>query len=226
VVRSVRTDLKTKRPSLWTRHFLWLSVSRRIDGLWVGCYDKENAEATLRRVEDALNLIKTYDPERYRRLLLDVERIWVAVTVGGIAHFLPTIWACVLDPRLVLSETKTSEDIASVIVHEATHARLWRRGFRYSEDARSRVEAVCFRRERAFATKLPNGEQIRDGADRSLTAYAGQEHWTDEARRQRHEEGVIKAFDYLGVPKWLMLPLLATRRWRLGSPQQEKSKRA
>lgn len=121
---------------------------------------------------------------------------------------------------------RTTEDIASAIVHEATHARLWRYGFRYPEEMRSRIEAVCFRRERAFATKLPNGEKIQDLAARSLAAYAGQEHWTDEVRRQRQEEGVIRALEYLGVPKWLMRALRATRRWRLGSPQQEKSKQA
>jgi hypothetical protein len=194
---------------------LWLSVNRRIDGLWVGCYDKENAEASLQRVRDALHLIKTYDPRRYRRLLLDVERIWVAVIVGGIAHFEASIWACVLDPRLVLNETKTSEDIASAIVHEATHARLWRCGFRYSENVRSRVEAVCFRREQAFATRLPNGEQIRDRADRCLTAYADKGHWTDAAFHQRYEEGVFKALEHIGAPKLLMLALRAGRRLRL-----------
>jgi hypothetical protein len=128
-----------------------LSVSRRIDGLWVGCYYKENAEASLRRVEDALRLIETYDPRRYRRFLRDLERIWVVPTAGGIAHFDRSIWACALDPRFILSEMTASGDIAEAIVHEATHARLWRCGFRYSEEVRSRVEAICFRRERAFA---------------------------------------------------------------------------
>jgi hypothetical protein len=137
------------------------------------------------------------------------------VNEGSIAHFDPSIWACVLDPRLVLNEMTTSEEIASTIVHEATHARLWRCGFRYSEETRLRVEAVCMRRERAFANRLPNGEEIRVGADRRLTAYAGQDYWTDEAFRRRYEEGAFEALEYLGVPKWLRLALRAVYRMKL-----------
>jgi hypothetical protein len=223
VVQRTRARLKGERPSLMTRLMLSFSLSQRIDGLWVGSYDKENAKASLGRVEEALRLIKTYDPRRYRRLLSDLERIWVVPITGGIAHFNSSIWACVLDPRFISSEMKTSEEFAAAIVHEATHARLWRCGFRYSEEVRSRVEAICFRRERAFAAKLSNGEQIRDDADRRLTAYAGQEHWTDEARRQRYEEGVSKALEYVGIPKWLISVVRATRRLGLRLAHRQKT---
>jgi hypothetical protein len=134
------------------------------------------------------------------------------LTTGGLAHFDVTIWACVLDERYVASANTTIEDIASTIVHEATHARLWRRGFTYSQERRSRIEAICFRRERAFAAKLLQGEIVRDHAERRLKGYSGQEYWTDEAFRARYEEGIVKAMEYLGVPKWLM-PALWTLRW-------------
>jgi hypothetical protein len=60
-----------------TRQMLWLSVSRRINGLWVGCYYKENAGASLRvwRMHSV-----SLKPRRYRRLLRDLERIWVVPT--------------------------------------------------------------------------------------------------------------------------------------------------
>jgi hypothetical protein len=201
---------------------LWLSTSRQIDGLWVGCYYKDDAGASLRHVEDALHLIKAYDPRRYGRLLRDLERIWVLLIVGGIGHFDGLLWACVLDPRFVLNETRTTEQIAATIVHEATHARLWRCGFRYSKEARPRIEAICFRRERAFATKLPNGEQVQEDADSRLKGYASQEYWTDEAFRQRYEEGLSSVLETAGVPKWMVSASLAIRgllrlaRWRKG----------
>jgi hypothetical protein len=81
------------------------------------------------------------------------------------------------------------------------------------QEARSRVEAICLRRERAFAAKLPNGAQIAERAGHSLIAYAGQSYWTDEAFRQRYEEDLFKTFEYIGVPQWLMPTLLVT--WRL-----------
>ena len=72
------------------------------------------------------------------------------------------------------------ELIASVIVHEATHARLMRCGIGYEEELRARVEKVCLRRELAFAAKLPNGEQIRAQTDPEL-GYLPPSYWTNEA---------------------------------------------
>jgi hypothetical protein len=48
----------------------------------------------------------------------------------------------------VLAETSSAELIVAAIVHEATHARLSRRGI--GDDENACVEAVCLRRELAF----------------------------------------------------------------------------
>lgn len=134
----------------------------------------------------------------------------MTIIPGGLAHFEASIWACVIDPRHLLDEANPPALIASWIVHEATHARLWRCGIGYQEEElRARVEAVCFRREQAFAAKLPNGEQVREQADQRLTAYADQGYWTDEAFRARYLEGAGKAFQYLGAPNWLIRVLMA-----------------
>ena len=98
--RSRSEVLRAKRPALLTRLMLRVSVSRRVDRLWIGSADDgDAAKADLDRVEEALHLIKTYDPQRYGRLLRDFERIWVRVILGGIASFQSSIWACMLDPR-------------------------------------------------------------------------------------------------------------------------------
>lgn len=195
------------------------SVSKRIDGLWVGCFD-DKPEPRLQRVEEALNLIKTYDRGRYERIIRDLERIWVLVIPGKIAAFDSSIWACLLDPRHVLDDAKSPERIATSIVHEATHARLWRRGIGYEEKLRSRVEAICFRRERAFAAKLPNGEQLRELADRNLLGYKNQEYWTDEAFRARYYEDALEGLKYLGTPNWLMQILKPVFSRRFKSTRQ------
>jgi hypothetical protein len=179
------------------------STNKRIDGLWVGCFDSDSAPS-LNRVEEALCLIKKYDRRRYDHLIRDLERIWVLIIPGGIAHFDSSIWACVLDPRHVLNEENSAARIAASIVHEATHARLWRRGIGYQENMRLRVEAVCFRSEQAFAARIPEGEQIAEQAERMLAHYADQVHWTDQAFRQRHNDGSIEALRYLKIPNWLI----------------------
>jgi hypothetical protein len=179
------------------------SHGRHIDGLWIGSFEAE-PEPSLHRVKEALHLIKTYDRQRYERLIRDLERVWVFLIPGGLAQFDYSIWACVLDPRYVLNETNSPEQIAATIVHEATHARLWRCGIGYQEGQRYRVEAVCLRRERAFAAKLPQGEKIRGEADASLAYYAKQDYWTNEAFRTRYVEGAVKVFQHVGMPNWLI----------------------
>jgi hypothetical protein len=70
--------------------------------------------------------------------------------------------------RFVLLETTTLEEIASTIVHEATHARLERWGISYDEKQRSRVEAICLRRELNVAASLPHSEPLREQIARTL----------------------------------------------------------
>src|SRR5262249_14555493 len=101
-VRRTRFDA---RPSLYERVMLWLSTSRRIDGLWVGCYLEEIAAPSLDRVEAALRLIKDCDRVRYDRLVRDLDRIWVQLITVGVAQFSASLRACVLDERFVLADT-------------------------------------------------------------------------------------------------------------------------
>jgi len=179
------------------------SKSRYVDGLWIGAFeDKKTAQQILTRLEAALALIKHYDRFRYDRIVRDFRRIWVTLLPTNIANFAYQIEACQIDSRYFLADTTTLEMIASTIVHEATHARLWR--FGYDEALRSRIEAICIRREIAFVAKLPNSEQIRDGAEQRLTLCASQDVWTNTAFRDRHNEGSIETLRYLGVPEWLV----------------------
>jgi hypothetical protein len=124
---------------------LRLSTHRSLDGLWIGTYEPE-AEAALLRVEEALRLIKAYDPLRYDRIIRDVKRVWVRTLVACLAQFNEIVDACELDVRYVFAATSSSVEIASTIVHEATHARLLHCRIGYGEELRARVEAVCFRR--------------------------------------------------------------------------------
>jgi hypothetical protein len=194
------------RPCLADRLMLRFSTSRHVDGLWIGTFEAEaEAESILSRLEEALSLIKHYDRVRYDRLIRDLERIWVLLLPTGLANFNHTIHACKIDTRYCLAATTTPELIAAAIVHEATHARLWRRGFRYEEERRPRIEEICMRREIAFAAKLPNGDAARDKAERTLALCASGEHWTSQAFRERYVEGGVEALRYLGMPEWFQL---------------------
>jgi hypothetical protein len=210
---SMKPVKTARRPTLTDRIGLWLSISRRIDGLWIGTTQSgDKAEAALRRVEAALNLIKIYDRLRYDRLHCDIERVWVVVLLGALGSYNERLRACQLDPRHVLAEDSTPEVIAATIVHEATHARLQRCGIGYEEERRSRIEAVCFRREAAFAMKLPNGGPVREMAERQLGRCTTNDCWTDAAFYDRFPDSAADALRYLGGPEWLVR--LLVRRWR------------
>jgi hypothetical protein len=114
--------------------------------------------------------------------------------------------ACVLDERFVLHETTTLERIASTIVHEATHAKLDRRGISYDcEKERPRIEAICLRRELNFIAKLTHGEQLRDEFARTLEWVAGEhDYFSDLSFQQRTDQGNVEILRYLGTPDWLI----------------------
>lgn len=212
----IRSKRRQPHPSLIDRIALRLSTSKIIDGLWVGIWEDES-EPYFRRVEDALSLIKACDRVRYDRLTRDLKRVWVLLLAGPRGSFRVSLGACLLDSRFIIGET--SDAIASVIVHEATHARLRHCGFGYEEGVRSRIETVCVRRELAFSRLLPNGDRVRQWAEEKLKWCASPENYSDAALDQQHVEGSLQALRHLGTPDWIgrtIVPLrtLYLRVWR------------
>lgn len=185
---------------------------RYIEGVWVGGLDKQSPG--WRAIEQALGLIKQHDPVRFNRLKRDLARVWVRILAGNEGEYNASLDACTLDDRFLLAQAPHPERIAAAIVHEATHARLWNSGIGYEEPIRIRVEAVCFKRERAFAARLPDGEEIRARAEAKL-AYYTFETWTNAALSARHEAGAAQALRDLGQPEWLIRSTFAfNARWR------------
>ena len=219
---NLKPKRRTKAP-LSDRVMLWLSFGKHIDGLWIGRYFQTNAGPVMRRIEEALRLIKVHDPPRYNRLRKDLARIWVRLVPGAQARYVAALETCEVDERFVLAETSSPELIAAAIVHEAAHARLWRRGIGYDERLRTRVEAACFRRELAFAAKLPNAERVREQARDALTIPPAT--WTDTAARDRDVEGSTEVLRHLGAPNWLVRLLLAARAQRSGKTATRPSER-
>lgn len=192
------------------------ATSRRIDGLRVGVspiykiVTNEDAATGLRRVEEARGLIRTYDRLRYDRLTRDLERIWVRMLMHYAGLFTPSLNLCELDCRFVAE--RGADAVASMIVHEATHARLKSRGIGNEETIRARVEAVCIRREIAFSAKLPDGEEVRKWAEINLETYAVPEVHTNVAREKLIVEAAARELRDLGVSEWLISAVLRYRR--------------
>jgi hypothetical protein len=200
-LRGVALERKpSRKPDAADRLALWFSKGRYFDGLWVGTTVYE-PEPSLRRVEDALRLIKHHDSLHYSRVVQNLERVWVNLVPSYRACYDGSLRACILDERFVLLETTTLEEIACSIVHEATHAKLERWGISYDENERFRIEAVCLRRELSFIAKLPNSEPLREQTARTLQWCAGDhDYFSNVSFQQRNDEGIVEIFRHLGTP--------------------------
>jgi hypothetical protein len=183
---------------------LSVSATTTIDGFWIGSVDGTNS---LARVEESITLIKKFDRRRYDRIRRDLDRIWVHLLPGDVARFNPDLRACELDSRFV--NNCPPDFIAAAIVHEATHARLWRAGQCYEENTRERIEKICIQQEIIFAAKLPNSEETREWAEKALL---DQPDLSDDAFGTRDKAGTIDALRHLGVPDWLIQTSLSLRK--------------
>jgi hypothetical protein len=201
-----------RKPTVIERLLLRLSTSRTVDGLWVGSMESK-PQPGLRRVGDALQLIKRHHTLHYSRTIHNLERIFVYLDPHARAYYDRSLNACVLDERFVVPETTTLERIACTIVHEATHARLERWGIGYDDEkARTRIEAICLRRELNFIAKLPHSEPLREEIARTLEwCVSDRDYFSDVSFQQRTDQGQVETLRYVGTPDWLINVLLKAR---------------
>jgi hypothetical protein len=201
-MRKERQKSLKVRPRLIDRMQLAASSGREVDGIWIGTYF---APEHLSRVERALLLVKQHSPLHYSRIVSDLERIWIFLLPDGLAQYWHSLRACVLDERFVADPATSVERIASAIVHEATHARLERYGIGYDEDQRARIEAICFRRELAFAVRLPDGAGLQQDIAGDLNWYpANPDYFRDTPAIERRANGEMEMLRHIGVPNWLI----------------------
>lgn len=204
-------DSTMTKPGLADRFALWLCNSRVTDGLWIGATGAD-AEPSRQRVEAALRLIDQCAPLHYRRVKNDLTRIWVTLVAHGAGCYLHSLNACLLDERIVASEDTTLEWIASTIIHEATHARLEKRGIRYDEAVRHRIERICARRELDFARRLPGADALIEEINwRIEQCEVGKEAFSDRKMWEEMDRGDRDVLRHLGAPEWVITVLLRTR---------------
>lgn len=190
-----------------------MSKSRNIDGIWIE--SRRGEPADLMRVEAALQLIKQHSPIDYARVVRELERIRVDLLFYAVGAYRRSIRACIIDSRYMDRPDSTVERLASIVVHEATHARLERYGIEYNEERRARIEAICYRRQLAFAARLPDSAELQQEAVRWLEwCQANPDHYRDSQIHARRAGAEIDALRHFGAPEWLIrtLPVL---RWMI-----------
>ncbi|MBY5809389.1 hypothetical protein [Rhizobium leguminosarum] len=184
------------------RILLRLSKSTIVDGLWVGVSSDENAQEVLSRVRQALHLIKTYDPCRYKRVQCELQSILISYLFGAAGIFNPKLRRCNLDVDFVM--TSPPEVIASTIIHESTHGYLHRRNIPYHEEIRHRVERACIHQEMAFAKKVPDAHALMQNIEHTLELPP--ETWSRTGIYQLRRAALVSAD--VRFPRWLHRALI------------------
>ena len=183
----------------WRRLYKW-SDRRLVSDLPVGLLwpTTDDASVCWPKLEEALRLLATHDPRRFERLKRHTEGVLVFGAAGGLGKWQQATRLVILRETYVTATATTPADVASTLVHEATHAWLDQLGFDYREDRRQRIEAICFRSEIAFARKLPAAGDLVERAERQLARDPA--FWSDRAMRTH----AMTELHELGVPWWLV----------------------
>lgn len=163
----------------------------------------EEAAAASANVEAALSLIHSTAPKSHANLRSDFRGILLWDLQGPHGQWRNDVKICMLDETYV--QQTDVERLAMTIVHEATHAKLFRNGVGYPEALRQRIEGVCFRASAAFARRLAKSSELQAEVSRSV--HRSEEYWSDGQFTARK----LSRMEKLGAPRWLMRFL----RWRV-----------
>ncbi|MDB4912513.1 MAG: hypothetical protein JWM95_157 [Gemmatimonadetes bacterium] len=158
--------------------------------------DRE-AEA-IKKVFAALALLRETSPYQLARLPVLMLGLTIRPLDDALGEWQRVLGVCFLDEAFVLAVETTAGDVASVIVHELTHARLESLGYSYEGESRARIERICFLAERNFALRLAQPDERehlleRNGRYLSMSSS----FWSDEAVSKR------EAAQRAARPLWL-----------------------
>ena len=106
------------------------------------------------KITAALELVDAYMSFVLRHASRDIRCI--LVRPGYPARYWEYTKVVVIDDSLV--QTRQASTIASIIVHEATHARYHARGIRWTRADATRIEHRCIGRQVGFVDRLPRSQ--------------------------------------------------------------------
>jgi len=140
----------------------------------------------LSKISAALDVIAATSPEHIARLPDLVHSITVIRLPTALGAWRSDLRAIVLDRDFVLEADTTPAYLASVIVHEMTHARLERAGLGCKGTRKLRCERVCLLAERNFLARMRDAEE-RERLEEINQRYlmAPPEFWSEAATAAR-----------------------------------------
>ncbi len=161
-------------------------------GVRVAVLDYEDGQQATARIKNAIQLINYVDPQRMKRIAVDLRGgIVVEPLSRHYAQLQTSTLTCQLTTQYARSK-ESIEELAMTIVHEAT----------------------CIRREMAFAEKLVGGEYWREIGQKSLDALS-REYLSDgqfNKRAKFYKWQNMRELRRSGVPRWFIQVLGGMRK--------------
>jgi hypothetical protein len=202
LARSIRQRISALLDPDKVRRYLFRGAdTKTICGIVVGTLAETGEHQTIvfDKVERALHLIEFYDVRRFVQIQQNIKSIFIFGDPTARGRWHQELQMCELDEVFVRDEETSVAQIASVIVHETTHARLMRFGFGYEEPKRVRIEHICFSAQRAFVRRLPNADELLTEIEETKSYY-DEAYFSDAGQRDSNLEGLRT----LGVPRWVV----------------------
>lgn|SRR2546425_1041517 len=190
--------------SLTTRFAYALSARGRVGRLVIRAFSGRFEQDTIAaRVAAAIELIAAVDVRRYTKVQRLLKSVFVLRLPGRLAQYVHNSRQCQIDDGFVMDPSTTTEEIASVLVHEATHARLQSWGIPY-EFSRQRQEHICLNEEAAFVSRLSNSANVLARVERLRSKES--EFW--DRTEERTLNASKAALQDLGLPRWFVRAIL------------------
>lgn len=175
------------------RFLIRMGKPREVLGVKLVDISQESAsEASIEKLAQALALVATTDEPTLGRIRRELDQI--VIYDGVDTRYDPGLNACFLDGTYLIR--RPVAQIAMTLVHEATHAELFRQGHGYEPEERASIEARCVAAEIAFAERVPGTEDLVAHSRRQLA----NPWWTDVALFDRR----IALYRAGGWPEWLV----------------------
>jgi hypothetical protein len=173
---------------LWQRCYLWFLRKRafgEIDGVCVSDFSAafQPPKEFFDLIKESMDLIRSVDSRRYRRICSHLAFI-VNTELISAATYDDNLRVCSLDYNKQFTSGDKTRDLhfcAMTLIHEATHALLFRKNIPYDEHTRERIERLCHTEEIRFGRKISAELE-------SLSAYNAEYldwYWTVDPKTRR-----------------------------------------
>jgi hypothetical protein len=192
------------------RLILWTAPTRQIHGLRVAVTsrDPQLLDLIWTKVEEALLLLQRQHPRGYRTVMRQVRRVIVGFSPINPGRWHHRLRLCFVSIEWYAQPRTSAADLASTLLHEATHGRLENLGYRYTPRYRVRLEAICTRAEMELAAALP------DAATRQAALAERLEQMSVLYSDVSISQWKLQALRKLGAPVWLLRALERRHRSR------------